>query len=223
MGVFLRQAWSKSQWTVLTGYLTTSTNVRRYQTHHRWQFFLSEWQHRAHRCIVRATQSNWVKNVISCFRVLPGSAEAQVIWGGIVKRLLIAYIIGIMPKILKSIHVCQSYSKPKVGRFSLRHGLLLLIIFSLCLHSDCDIFILLAACVALKSDRCLCCLSLKKLKKSQQELTKIYESFSRKKNKELSYNEQQIHKFDRCVRCVSTAHACKLSLLPSVGREMSSG
>jgi len=25
---------------------------------------------------------------------LPGSAEAQVIWGGIVKRLLIAYFIG---------------------------------------------------------------------------------------------------------------------------------
>jgi len=41
MGVVLRQAWSKSQWTVLMGYLTTSTNVRRYQTHRRWQFFPS--------------------------------------------------------------------------------------------------------------------------------------------------------------------------------------
>jgi len=41
MGVVVRQAWSKSQWTVLMGYLTTSTNVRRYQTHHIWQFFLS--------------------------------------------------------------------------------------------------------------------------------------------------------------------------------------
>jgi len=30
----------------------------------------------------------------SCFHVLPGSAEAQVIWGGLVKRLLIAYFIG---------------------------------------------------------------------------------------------------------------------------------
>jgi len=30
----------------------------------------------------------------SCFRVLPGSAEAQVIWGGIVNRLSIAYFIG---------------------------------------------------------------------------------------------------------------------------------
>jgi len=30
----------------------------------------------------------------SCFPILPGSAEAQVIWGGIVKRLLIAYFIG---------------------------------------------------------------------------------------------------------------------------------
>ena len=33
--VVLRQAWSKSQWTMLMGYLTTSTNVRRYQTRHR--------------------------------------------------------------------------------------------------------------------------------------------------------------------------------------------
>ena len=30
----------------------------------------------------------------SCFPVLPGSAEAQVIWGGTVKRLLIAHFIG---------------------------------------------------------------------------------------------------------------------------------
>ena len=41
MGIVLRQAWGKSKWIVLMGYLTTSTNVRRYQTHHRWQFFLS--------------------------------------------------------------------------------------------------------------------------------------------------------------------------------------
>jgi len=30
----------------------------------------------------------------SCFLVLPGSVEAQVMWGGTVKRLLIAYFIG---------------------------------------------------------------------------------------------------------------------------------
>jgi len=30
----------------------------------------------------------------SCFPILPGSAEAQVISGGLVKRLLIAYFIG---------------------------------------------------------------------------------------------------------------------------------
>jgi len=29
----------------------------------------------------------------SCFPILPGSVEAQVIWGGIVKHLLIAYFI----------------------------------------------------------------------------------------------------------------------------------
>jgi len=92
MGVVLHQAWSKSQWTVLMGYLTISTNVRCYQTHHRWQFF--SFMKIAHRCIVCVTQSNWVKYVISCFPVLAGSVEAQVTWGGIVKRLLIVYFIG---------------------------------------------------------------------------------------------------------------------------------
>jgi len=59
------------------------------------------------------------ENSIFVFPVLPGSAEAQVIWGEIVKRLLIAYFIGSISakKILKSIHVRQNYSKPKVGRF----------------------------------------------------------------------------------------------------------
>ena len=55
----------------------------------------------------------------SCFPILPGSAEAQVIWGGTVKRLLIAYFIrnNSAKKTSKCIHVCQSHSKPKVGRF----------------------------------------------------------------------------------------------------------
>jgi len=35
-----------------------------------------------------------VKNATFVFPVLPGSAETQVIWGGILKRLLIAYFIG---------------------------------------------------------------------------------------------------------------------------------
>ena len=57
------------------------------------------------------------------FRVspfLPGSEQAQVTWGGIVKRLLIAYFTSNISekKMSKSIHVCQSYTKPKVGRFS---------------------------------------------------------------------------------------------------------
>ena len=34
----------------------------------------------------------WVKNAILVFPVLPGSAEAQVIWGSIAKCLLIAYL-----------------------------------------------------------------------------------------------------------------------------------
>ena len=38
--------------------------------------------------------SIWVKNAIFVFPRLSGSAEAHVIWGGTVKRLLIAYFIG---------------------------------------------------------------------------------------------------------------------------------
>ena len=38
MGVVLRHAWSKSQLTVLMG-ITISTNVKRYETHHRLHFF----------------------------------------------------------------------------------------------------------------------------------------------------------------------------------------
>jgi len=49
--VVLRQASSKSQWTVLMGYPTISTNVRRYQTHHRWHFFLSGRQRTGALCV----------------------------------------------------------------------------------------------------------------------------------------------------------------------------
>jgi len=65
MGVVLRQAWDKGQWTVLMGYLATSTNVRRYQTHHRWQLF--SFRKTAHRRIMCVTQSNSVKYVIFVF------------------------------------------------------------------------------------------------------------------------------------------------------------
>jgi len=59
----------------------------------------------------------------SCFPVLTGSAEAQVIWGGTVKRLLIAYTSSVtfLPKNIKIHSRASSYSKPKVVRF-FRHG-----------------------------------------------------------------------------------------------------
>ena len=44
-------------------------------------------------CQCTNTAFEW-KMRVSCFLVFPGSAEAQVIWGGTVKRLLIAYFIG---------------------------------------------------------------------------------------------------------------------------------
>jgi len=132
------------------GYLTISTNVRRYQTHHRWNFFFQEDSALVHihsacntvqRCsaldflspelypqqpralITRFSESSSVttspeskrlkksrsdelnsgnalirhsskKMRFLCFHILPGSVEAQANWGGIVKRLLIAYFIG---------------------------------------------------------------------------------------------------------------------------------
>ena len=57
------------------------------------------------------------ENAIFVFPVLPGSAEAQVIWAGTVKCLLIACLsVTFLPKISKSVHVYESYSKPKVFR-----------------------------------------------------------------------------------------------------------
>ena len=45
------------------------------------------------------------KNVIFMFPVLPGSAEARVIWGGIVKRLLIAHFVCNISD--KNIKICS--------------------------------------------------------------------------------------------------------------------
>jgi len=182
MGVVFRQAWTESQWTVLMGYHTISTNVRCYQAHHRdrWQFFCFQedsalvhmhcacntvqllwwsrlpfsWamaqQPRAERMVTRFRESyssvsmnhkskrlkksssdcmvefwqctntafEW-KIRFLCFPVLPGSAEAQVTWGGTVKHLLIAYFISkISAK--KNIKMRSRLSKlwqPKAGRF----------------------------------------------------------------------------------------------------------
>jgi len=55
----------------------------------------------------------------SCFPVLPGSAEIQVIWGGIIKRLLIAYFIGNISakKISKSISCASKLQQAKGETF----------------------------------------------------------------------------------------------------------
>jgi len=44
----------------------------------------------------------------SRFPVFPGSAEVQIIWGGVVKRLLIAYFIGKITAKSVKIHSCVS-------------------------------------------------------------------------------------------------------------------
>jgi len=137
----------------VNGYLTISTNVRRYQTHHRWHFFLKGTQRiGAHAlCMqhsptaaalstsflpnhapqqpklnalitkfrksyssvnmsreskrLKKSRSSWLNSTSApiqhlsekmrflCFHILPGSAEAHIICGGTVQRLLIAYFI----------------------------------------------------------------------------------------------------------------------------------
>jgi len=61
----------------------------------------------------------------SCIPVLPSSAETQVIWGGIVKRRLIAYIIGNISA--QNIKMCSRVSKlyqTNGGMFFFRHSVL---------------------------------------------------------------------------------------------------
>ena len=75
----------------------------------------------------------WVKRRFLCFSVLPGSAEAQVIWCGIVICLLIAYFISNISakKYQNPFPMSGSYSNPEVGCF-LRHG----VVWSVCLSHD---------------------------------------------------------------------------------------
>ena len=54
-------------------------------------FFFQEDSAQVH-CVCTTIQLSEIW--FSCFPVLPGSAEAQAIWDGIVKRLLIVYFIG---------------------------------------------------------------------------------------------------------------------------------
>jgi len=53
------------------------------------------------------------------FPVLSGTAEAQVIWCGIIVKCLwlLALSIHFCQKVSQSVKICQSYSTPKVGRF----------------------------------------------------------------------------------------------------------
>ena len=61
----------------------------------------------------------------SCFRVLPGSAAAQVIWGGIVKHLLIAYFIGNISAIkYQNPFMCVKVIGSQRWDVCLRHGVL---------------------------------------------------------------------------------------------------
>jgi len=75
--------------------LPSQQNVWRYQTHHRLQF-----SHCACSTVQLLQRSRLIRHLSEkmwffVFPVLPDNAEAQVIWGGIVKRILTAYIENI--------------------------------------------------------------------------------------------------------------------------------
>ena len=53
-----------------------------------WRNQLRDWLN-SHNALIQ-----WIKNAIFEFPVLPGSAQTQVTWGGIVKHFLTAYFIG---------------------------------------------------------------------------------------------------------------------------------
>jgi len=87
-GSYFSSSLSESQWTVLMKYLTISTNVDTIKHITDDNFSFRKTAHSIN------TAFEWMKAVIFVFPVSAGSAEAQVIWGGILKHLLIAYFIG---------------------------------------------------------------------------------------------------------------------------------
>ena len=104
---------SESQWTVLTGYLTISTNVDAIKHSTDDNFSLKKTalcvQHSPTAAALSTNTAFEWKMWFSCFPVLPGSAEAQVIWGSILKHLLIAYFIGnISAKKYQNLFSCVS-------------------------------------------------------------------------------------------------------------------
>jgi len=102
-GSFSSSSLSESQWTVLMIYLTMSTNVDaiKHITDDNFSFRKTAHcvQHSSTAAVLSANTTIEWKMWFLCFPILPGSAEAQVIWGSILKHLLIAYFIcNISPK-----------------------------------------------------------------------------------------------------------------------------
>jgi len=98
-------------------YLTISTNVDAIKHITDDIFFFQEDSAQVQLCVQHSptaaalsanTAYEW-KMWFTCVPVLPGSTEAQVIWGGIVKHPLIAYIIGNISA--RNIKICSWVSK----------------------------------------------------------------------------------------------------------------
>ena len=106
---------------------------RCYQTQHRWQLFFQEDSALVHctcntvqlqqRCRLPGNTAFEWKVWFSCFPVLRGSAEAQVIWGGILKHLFIAYFISnISAKKYQNLFMCVKVIASHRWDVFLRHS-----------------------------------------------------------------------------------------------------
>jgi len=117
MRVALCQAWSESQWAVLMRYLTMSTNVRRYQTHHRWQLFFREDSAQVH-CVCNTIQLS--ENVIFAFprfaRYRYHATSSYLRWRSKSVFWLPTLSLTFLPKNVKIHSLVSSYSKPNVGQ-----------------------------------------------------------------------------------------------------------
>jgi len=123
---------SESQWTVLMGYLTISTSVdcRRYQTHHRWQFFFQEDSALVHcacntvqllqrsRLIQRLSEKCDFRVSLFCHVV-----QKHKLFEVALKHLLIAYFIGnISAQKYQILFMCVKVITSNSWDVFLRHG-----------------------------------------------------------------------------------------------------
>ena len=90
---------------------TLITKFRVQQREKEWVTSQKDWRNQAVTSWILGMHYNiWVKNAVFVFPHLPGSAEAQVIWGATVSVFwLLTLLVTLLSKISKSVHAWQSY------------------------------------------------------------------------------------------------------------------